>query len=152
MTIIAQNRKAKFEYEILQEYNAGIVLVGTEIKSLRQGRANIQDGYVDVDKNGEAWLYSVNIPVYNMTTNKFNHEPNRKRKLLLQKKELNKLLGSIKEKGLTIVPLTLYFSNKGFVKIKIALAKGKKLFDKRQTIKERDWKREKEQIMKKNAR
>jgi SsrA-binding protein len=149
MSVVAQNRKARYEYEILNEYNAGIILVGTEVKSLRSGRANISDGYVDIDKNSEAWLYNVNIPVYQMTTNKFNHEPIRKRKLLLQRKEINKLLGSVKEKGLTIIPLTLYINDKGFAKIKIALAKGKKNYDKRESIKKRDWERDKERIMKK---
>ncbi|GMO63127.1 MAG: SsrA-binding protein SmpB [Rickettsiales bacterium] len=138
MSIIAQNRKARYEYTILQEYDAGIVLAGTEIKSLRQGRASITEGYVAVDKNSEVWAYNINIPIYKQSSNYFNHQPDRKRKLLLTKKEINKLAGSVKEKGLTIVPLSLYMGSKGFAKLKIALAKGKKLYDKRETIKKRD--------------
>jgi SsrA-binding protein len=149
MKTIAQNRKARFEYELLDEYNAGIVLSGTEIKSIKEGRANINEAYADIDRNSEVWLYNMNIPVYKMSSKYSAHDPKQKRKLLLTKKEINKLLGATKEKGLTLIPLVLFISNKGFAKIKIALAKGKKLYDKRAAIKERDWKREKETIMKK---
>ncbi|MDR3289745.1 MAG: SsrA-binding protein SmpB [Rickettsiales bacterium] len=149
MGIVAQNRKARYEYEILQEYEAGIVLVGTEIKSLKQGRANIQEGYISIDKSDEAWAYNLNIPPYNQSSKYLNHDPTRKRKLLLTKKEINKLLGSVKEKGLTIIPLVLYINDKGYAKIKIALAKGKKLYDKRESIKKKDIEREVRYLAKK---
>ena len=138
MKLIAQNKKATYEYEILNEYEAGIVLLGSEVKSLRSGKANIQEGYIDIDKNEEVYILNMNIPVYQNSSKYFNHKPTRKRKLLLSKKEINKLLGSVKIKGLTIIPLSLYFNSKNFVKIKIALAKGKKIYDKRESIKKKD--------------
>ena len=152
MKIIAQNKKARHDYEILNEYEAGLSLLGSEIKSLRNGRANIQEGYIYIDDNGNAIISNMNIPVYNMTSKYFNHKPTRNRKLLLHKKEINKLSGSIKTKGTTIVPLSLYINDRNKAKLKIAIAKGKKLYDKRQDLKERDWKRDKERMLKENNR
>ena len=148
MKIIAQNRKARHEYKILNEYDAGIALLGSEIKSLRNGKANIQDGYIDIDQNNEAYISNMNIPVYEMSSKYFNHKPTRKRKLLLNKKEINKIAGSIKIKGTTAIPLLLYINEKNIAKLKIAIGKGKKLYDKRQDIKEREWKRNKDRIIK----
>lgn len=150
MKIIAQNKKAFYEFEIIQEYEAGISLLGSEVKSLRNGKANIQEGYVDVDENGEIFISNMNIPIYEMS-NRFNHSPTRKRKLLLNKKEINKILGSVKLKGMTAIPLSLYFNNRNIAKLKIALAKGKKLYDKRQDLKEKDWKRNKDILIKESA-
>ena len=152
MKIIAQNKKARHEYEILNEYDAGLVLLGSEIKSLRAGKANIQDSYVEVDKNGEVYILNMNIPVYAMSSNYLNHKPTRKRKLLLNKKEINKIAGSIKLKGTTTIPLLLYINDKNLAKLKIGIGKGKKLYDKRRDIKDRDWKRDKERIMKENLK
>ena len=152
MKIIAQNKKARHEYEILNEYDAGLVLLGSEIKSLRAGKANIQDGYVEVDKTGEVYILNMNIPVYAMSSNYLNHKPTRKRKLLLNKKEINKIAGSTKLKGTTTIPLLLYINDKNLAKLKIGIGKGKKLYDKGRDIKERDWKRDKERIMKENLK
>ena len=140
--IIAQNRRARYEYFIETEYEAGIVLQGSEIKSLRTGKANIQDSYIEFDKNGELFLINSYIAPYKLATI-FNHEPTRKRKLLLKKREISKIINKIKLKGFTCIPLVLYINNKNYAKVKIAIAKGKKLYDKRESIKERDFKREK---------
>jgi len=148
MKIVAQNKKARHEYEILNEYDAGIVLVGSEIKALRAGKANIQEGFIEVDKNGEVYILNMNIPIYSMASNYLNHKPTRKRKLLLNRKEINKIAGSVKLKGTTAVPLSLYINDKNIAKLKIGIGKGKKLYDKRRDIKERDWKRDKERLMK----
>ncbi|MHB8578720.1 MAG: SsrA-binding protein SmpB [Ignavibacteriaceae bacterium] len=137
---ITVNRKARFEYSIIETYEAGIVLTGTEVKSLRQGKANLVDSYGNL-RNGEAWLVSAHISVYEQG-NINNHEPTRSRKLLLNRKEIRKLSGKIKEKGYTLVPLRLYFKN-GKVKVEMALAKGKKVYDKRETIAKRDYERDK---------
>jgi SsrA-binding protein len=137
---ITVNRKARFEYSIIETYEAGIVLTGTEVKSLRQGKANLVDSYGNL-KNGESWLVSAHISVYEQG-NINNHEPTRIRKLLLNRKEIRKLSGKIKEKGYTLVPLRLYFK-KGKVKVEMALAKGKKVYDKRETIAKRDYERDK---------
>ena len=138
MKIIAQNKKARHEYEILNEYDAGLVLLGSEIKSLRAGKANIQDGYVEVDKHGEVYILNMNIPVYAMSSNYLNHKPTRKRKLLLNKKEINKIAGSTKLKGTTTIPLLLYINDKNLAKLKIGIGKGKKLYDKREDIAKKD--------------
>ncbi|HUX60785.1 MAG TPA: SsrA-binding protein SmpB [Ignavibacteriaceae bacterium] len=137
---ITVNRKARFEYSIIETYETGIVLTGTEVKALRQGKANLVDSYGSV-KNGEVWLVSANISVYEQG-NINNHEPTRSRKLLLNKKEIRKLSSKIKEKGYTLVPLRLYFKN-GKIKVEMALAKGKKVYDKRETIAKRDYERDK---------
>ncbi len=133
------NRRARFEYEILDSYEAGIVLKGSEVKSLRVGKANLQDSYALV-KNGEVWLMNLHISPYEQA-NQFNHDPVRTRKLLLTKTEISKLSTKSNEKGLTLVPLKLYFK-KGIVKVELGVAKGKKLHDKRESIKERDVERE----------
>lgn len=138
---ITVNRKARHEYTILQTYEAGIVLQGTEVKSLRQGKANLVDSYASL-KDGEVWLYGAHISVYDQG-NINNHEPTRTRKLLLNKSEIKKLIGKVKEKGLTLIPLRLYFSN-GRVKVELALAKGKKVYDKREAIAKKDVQRDQE--------
>lgn len=143
--IAAQNRKARFEYFIEETYEAGIVLVGSEIKSIRNGKASIIDAHAG-EINGELYLLNANIPEYTHAT-LFTHEPKRPRKLLLHKQEIKKLLGKIRTKGLTLVALSMYFSDKKRVKIELALARGKKLHDKRDTEKNRDWDREKGRMM-----
>ncbi|GBD87896.1 SsrA-binding protein [bacterium BMS3Abin03] len=142
---ITVNRKARHEYNILQTWEAGIVLVGTEVKSLRQGKANLVDSYAKLI-DGEVWLINLHISEYTQG-NINNHEPKRDRKLLLRKSEIRKLIGKTKEKGLTLVPLRLYFKN-GKVKVELALAKGKKVYDKRKDIAKRDFQREQERRIK----
>lgn len=137
--IAISNRKARHEYEIIDVYEAGIVLKGSEVKSLRQGRANLQDSYADL-KRGEVWLHNMHISPFEQA-NQFNHDPVRDRKLLLNKSEIRKLIGKTTEKGLTLVPLKVYFK-KGIAKIELALAKGKKSYDRREDIKKRDVERE----------
>jgi len=137
--IAISNRRARFEYEILESFEAGIVLVGSEVKSLRQGKANLQDSYALV-KNGEVWLLNMHINPYEQA-NQFNHDPLRTRKLLLNKSEIAKLQVKTNEKGLTLIPLKLYFK-KGNAKVELGIGKGKKLHDKRESIKERDVTRE----------
>ena len=137
--IAISNRRARFEYEILDSFEAGIVLKGSEVKSLRAGKANLQDSYAVV-KNGEVWLMNMHISPYEQA-NQFNHDPVRTRKLLLNKSEIAKLHSKTNEKGLTLVALKLYFK-KGNVKVELGIAKGKKLHDKRESIKERDVERE----------
>lgn len=140
------NRKARHEYELLDEYEAGIVLTGTEVKSLRSGKANIQDAFATV-RDEELWLHNLYISEYT-AGNRFNHEPKRQRKLLLHKREIRKLIGLLEQKGLTLVPLSLFFNNKGYVKVKLAVGRGKKSHDKRASEKDRDWKRQQSRIMK----
>jgi len=142
---ITVNRKARHEYAILQTIEAGIVLVGTEVKSLRQGKANLVDGYAKVE-NGEVWLVNAHISEYTQG-NINNHDPRRERKLLLNKSEIRKLIGKTREKGLTLIPLRLYFKN-GKVKVELALAKGKKVYDKRRDIAKKDFQREQERRIK----
>ncbi len=136
------NKKATFEFEIIDKFTAGIMLTGTEIKSIREGKANMSDAYCSFT-SGELFVRNLHISEYDMGTH-YNHEPKRARKLLLQKKELKKLNTKVKEKGLTIVPLKIFLSGTGYAKMDIALAKGKKTFDKRESIKERDVKRDME--------
>ena len=143
--IAADNRKARFNYEILDTYEAGIVLTGTEVKSLRGGKATIGESYAEMD-DGEVFLVNAYIPEY-LQANRFNHQPKRPRKLLLQKKQMAKLAIGIEREGMTIVPLKIYFNDKGRAKVEIALAKGKKLHDKRETEKARDWKREQGRLL-----
>lgn len=133
--VIARNKKATHEYQIVDTYEAGIVLTGTEIKSIRQGRVNLQDAYARIDK-GEAFIIGMHISPFEQG-NRFNVDPTRTRKLLLHKKQINKLIGLTKQKGLTLVPLDVHLKN-GFAKISLALAKGKKLYDKRQAAAKRD--------------
>lgn len=143
--LVAQNRRARFEFHIEETIEAGIVLTGTEVKSLREGRANINEAYAG-EMNGELWLFNAHISEY-AAASRFNHEPRRPRKLLLHRREMERLLGAVQRKGMTIVPLSLYFAPNGRVKVELALARGKKLHDKRETAKERDWQREKARIM-----
>ena len=143
--LIVANRKARFEYFVLENYEAGMALVGTEVKSLRQGRVNIVDSYATM-VNGELWLYNLNIQKFDKG-NRFNHEPTRPRKLLMHKYELRRLFQATKEKGLTLIPLKLYFKG-GKVKIEIGLCKGKKNYDKRADLHEKDARREVERVVK----
>lgn len=144
--IISDNRQARHLYEILDTIEAGIQLTGTEIKSIRAGKINLRDGYALI-RNGEAWLINVHISPYEASGTYFNHEPRRTRKLLLHRKEINKLIGQLEQKGLTLVPLKAYFKN-SLVKISLGLGKGKKLHDKREDIKRRDDQREMARAMK----
>jgi SsrA-binding protein len=144
--IIADNRRARYNYEIGEKFEAGIALTGTEVKSLRTGKATIAESYAGVDRGGEMWLYNANIPEY-LAGNRFNHEPKRPRKLLLKAREISKLAQGVEREGMTVVPLRLYFNGRGRAKIEIALAKGKQMHDKRQTEKKRDWAREKGRLM-----
>lgn len=142
---VVENRRARFDYHIEDKYEAGIVLQGTEVKSLRAGEASIAESYAEV-KDGEVWLINSNIPEYSHG-NRLNHEPRRPRKLLLNSREINKLFGAVERKGMTLVPLSIYFNSQGRAKVELALAKGKQAHDKRQSIKERDWKRDKARLM-----
>jgi SsrA-binding protein len=145
LKVVADNRKARFNYAIGDTFEAGIVLTGSEVKSLRAGRATIAESYADAC-GGELWLINSNIPEY-LQASRFNHAPKRARKLLLQKREINRLVGAVEREGMTIVPLKLYFNEKGRAKIEIALARGKKLHDKRETLKKRSWERERGRLM-----
>jgi len=138
--VVAENRKARFEYFIEDTFEAGIALQGTEVKSLRFGEGNITESYAEV-KDGEVWLINANIPEYAFG-NRENHQPRRPRKLLLHGREINKLHGAVNRQGMTLVPLSIYFNDRGRAKVELALAKGKKLHDKRETAKERDWQRD----------
>jgi SsrA-binding protein len=144
--VVADNRRARHEYEILQNFEAGIELRGSEVKSLREGRTNLAEAYASM-KDGELFLINSNIPEYR-EANRFNHEPKRPRKLLLHKKEINRLAAGVLKEGLTIIPLKLYFNARGRAKVDVALARGKKLHDKRQTERDRDWNREKSRLLK----
>ena len=143
--LIARNKKARFNYELGERFEAGLVLTGSEVKSLRMGKANLTDSYAKL-KNGEAWLVGCHISPYPYASYD-NHQPERPRKLLLHKRELRKLAGKIKEQGMSLIPLALYF-RRGKAKVELALAKGKKLHDKRQLIKKRDQQREMERALK----
>jgi SsrA-binding protein len=144
--VVADNRRARFDYEIIQTFEAGLALTGSEVKSLRAGKTNLGESYATVSRKGEVFLVNTNIPEYR-EANRFNHEPKRPRKLLLHRKEIDKLAGGVLREGLTIVPLKIFFNPRGIAKVDIALAKGKKLHDKRQVIKERDWAREKSRLL-----
>jgi SsrA-binding protein len=143
--IAADNRRARHDYFLDEKYEAGIQLQGTEVKSLRTGRANLADAHAG-ERDGEIWLYNAYIPEYS-GGNRFNHEPRRPRKLLLHKREISKLIGSIKRGGYTLIPLSIYFNQRGLAKVEVALARGKKMHDKRASEKERDWKREQGRLM-----
>ena len=146
---IALNRRAKFDYQIVETVEAGLVLTGTEVKSLRYGRANIQQCYAG-EENGELWLFGAQIDEYEQAGRHLQHEPRRNRKLLLKKKEVNKLIGHITRDGMTLVPMSLYFNGRGIAKLKLGLAKGKKQHEKREAVKDRDWKRDQGRILKNN--
>ncbi len=143
--VVAENRRAKFDYFIEDKYEAGIVLTGTEVKSLRFGEGSIAESYAEV-KAGEVWLINANIPEFSHG-NRHNHTPTRPRKLLLNAREIAKFTGAVERKGMTLVPLSIYFNPRGRAKIELALAKGKQAHDKRQTTKDRDWKRDKARLM-----
>ena len=142
---VAENRRARFEYHIDEVFEAGIALTGTEVKSLRFGEGSIVESYAEV-KNGEVWLINSNVPEFSHG-NRYNHEPKRPRKLLLHRREVDKMQGAVERKGMTLVPLSIYFNGRGRAKVELALAKGKNAADKRATIKERDWKREAARVM-----
>jgi SsrA-binding protein len=142
---VAENRRARYDYYIEDTFEAGIALTGTEVKSLRFGEGSIGESYAEV-KDGEIWLVNANIPEFSHG-NRFNHEPKRPRKLLLHEREINKMHGAVAREGMTLVPLSVYFNGRGRAKVELALAKGKKAHDKRETIKERDWKREAARIL-----
>jgi len=142
-----KNRRARFEYEILDTYTAGIVLSGTEIKSIRQSKASIAEGFCEFNERGELFVVNMQIDEYSHGTH-YNHKPKAERKLLLNKRELQKLHKEVKTSGLTIIPLLLFINDSGFAKLTIGLAKGKKLYDKRESIKERDTKRNLDRIKK----
>jgi len=143
--LIAENRRARFDYFLEEKLEAGIMLTGTEVKALREGRANIAESYVGV-QGRDLTLVNANIPEYG-PANRFNHEPRRQRKLLLHRKQLDKLIAAAQREGRTLVPTRLYFNDKGLVKLEVALAKGKKAHDKRAAESERDWKREQGRLM-----
>lgn len=144
--IVSDNRQARYLYEILETYEAGIQLTGTEVKSIREGKVNLQDGYALV-RNGEAWLINLHISPYSGSGQYFNHEPRRTRKLLLHRQEIRKLIGKVEQQGLTLVPLKMYLK-RGLVKVSIALGKGKKLHDKREDMKRRQDQRDIQRAMK----
>ncbi len=143
--LIAENRRARFDYFLESTFEAGMVLTGTEVKALRLGRANIAESYAATEGD-EIVLVNAHIPEYG-PANRFNHEPRRPRKLLLHRREIDKLLGAVRRDGRTLIPTKLYFNDKGFVKLELALAKGKKVHDKREATAERDWKRQQGRLM-----
>ncbi len=143
--VVAENRRARFDYFVEDRFEAGIALVGTEVKALRQGEGSIAESYATADGE-EVWLINSHIPEYSHG-NRQNHEPKRARKLLLKGREISKLQGAVARQGLTLVPLSIYFNSRGRAKVEIALARGKKVHDKRETVKERDWKREQQRLL-----
>ena len=143
--VVADNRRARFDYEIIDTFEAGIELKGPEVKSLREGRANIGESYASVN-GGELYLVNAYVPEYR-EANRFNHETRRPRKLLLHRRQIDKLAGGVLRDGLTIVPLRIYFNDRGRAKVDIALARGKKLHDKREALKERSWNRERARLL-----
>lgn len=144
--IISDNRQARYLYEILEVYEAGIELTGTEVKSIRAGKVNLRDGFARI-RNGEVLLMNVHISPHQSASQVFNHDPRRTRKLLLHRQEIRKLIGKVEQKGLTLVPLKMYLK-RGWIKVDLALAQGKKLYDKREDLKQRQDKREMERAMK----
>lgn len=142
---VAENRRARFDYAVEGKYEAGLMLQGTEVKALRAGEATIADAYAEI-RGGEAWLINANIPEFSHG-NRFNHEPKRPRKLLLNEREIAKLTGAVERRGMTLVPLSIYFNGRGRAKVELALAKGRQAQDKRDYIKDRDWQRDKARIM-----
>jgi SsrA-binding protein len=147
--VVAENRRARYDYFVEDRFEAGIQLAGTEVKALRQGEGSIAESYATVDGD-EVWLINSHIPEYSHG-NRLNHEPRRPRKLLLKAREIAKLQGAVARQGLTLVPLSMYFNSTGRAKVEIALARGKKVHDKRDTIKERDWKRDQQRLLRHNA-
>ncbi|MEM6902476.1 MAG: SsrA-binding protein SmpB, partial [Pseudomonadota bacterium] len=145
-----QNRRARFDYFIDETLEAGIMLTGTEVKSLRYGRASINESYASVEA-GELYLINGYIPEYTHAHKNLNHEPTRPRKLLVSRKQLNNLIGKTRERGVTLVPISLYFNPRGMAKLEVGVARGKKQHDKRETIKERDWQRQKSRLLRENS-
>jgi SsrA-binding protein len=143
--VVAENRRARYEYFIDDVFEAGIMLTGTEVKSLRFGEGTIAESYAEV-KNGEVWLINSNVPEFSHG-NRHNHTPKRPRKLLLKEREIAKFTGAVERKGMTLVPLSIYFNSRGRAKVELALAKGKNAADKRATTKDREWKRDQARIM-----
>ncbi len=143
--LIAENRRARFDYFLEETFEAGLALTGTEVKSLRNGRANIAESYAAVEGR-DIYLINADIPPYSQA-NRFNHEPRRHRKLLLHRKQLDRLIGAVQREGRTLIPTRLYWNDKGLAKLELALAKGKKLHDKRETSAERDWQRDKARLL-----
>jgi SsrA-binding protein len=142
---VAENRRARFDYYIEDKFEAGLMLTGTEVKSLRAGEATIAESYAEV-RDGAVWLVNANVPEFSHG-NRYNHEPRRPRKLLLNAREIDKLTGAVERKGMTLVPLSIYFNGRGRAKVELALAKGKNAADKRHTIKDRDWQRDKARLL-----
>jgi SsrA-binding protein len=147
--IVAENRRARFDYAIETVYEAGIALTGTEVKSLRSGEGSIAESYAAVEE-GEVWLVNANIPEFSHG-NRHNHEPKRRRKLLLKTREINKMFGAVARQGMTLVPLSVYFNARGRAKVELALGKGRKAHDKREYQAEKDWKREQGRLMRENG-
>ena len=147
--VVADLRRARFDYFVEDRYEAGIQLTGTEVKSLRSGEGSIAESYATIDGE-EVWLINSHIPEYSHG-NRLNHEPRRQRKLLMRGREIAKLHGAITRQGLTLVPLSIYFNGTGRAKVELALARGKKVHDKRETVKERDWKREQQRLLRSNG-
>jgi SsrA-binding protein len=143
--VVAQNRRAFHDYAVEERFEAGLVLSGTEVKSLREGRATITEAHAG-EMGGELWLFNAYIPEFH-GGNRFNHETRRPRKLMLRKREVARLFGAVQREGMTLIPLALYFTPRGWAKVELGLAKGKKLHDKRAAIKERDWQREKQRLL-----
>lgn len=143
--IVAENRRARYDYSIEDKFEAGIVLTGTEVKSLRFGEGSIAESYAEIS-DGAVWLINSNVPEFSHG-NRYNHEPRRPRKLLLHEREINRLHGAVAREGMTLVPLSVYFNTQGRAKVELALAKGRKAHDKREAIKEREWKREAGRLM-----
>jgi SsrA-binding protein len=146
LKVVAENRKARFNYEIGDTFEAGIALAGSEVKSLRSGKATIAESYAD-SLAGELWLVNANIPEYRQAGPFNNHAPKRPRRLLLHQREIERLASAVEREGMTIVPLKLYFNERGRAKVELALARGKKLHDKRETLKKRSWEREKSRLL-----
>ena len=144
--LVADNRKARFNYELGEMMEAGIELTGTEVKSLRTGKATISESYASTEGGDQLWLINAHIPEY-LQGNRFNHDPRRPRRLLLHRRQINRLMGAVQREGMTIVPLRLYFNDRGMAKVAIALGRGKKTHDKRETEKKRDWDRERGRLL-----
>ena len=143
--VVAENRRARFDYAVEDKFEAGIALQGTEVKALRAGEASIAESYAEV-RGGEVWLVNANVPEFSHG-NRFNHEPRRPRKLLLHAREVDRLTGAVERKGMTLVPLSIYFNGKGRAKVELALAKGRQAQDKREYLKDREWQRDKARIL-----
>ena len=147
--VVAENRKARFNYEIEETFEAGLELTGTEVKSLREGAANIAESYASYE-DGEMWLINSYLPEY-LQGNRFNHDPRRRRKLLLKAREIARLSDAVARDGMTLIPLKIYFNSRGMAKLLLALGKGKKLHDKRETEKKRDWNRQKARLIREHG-